>query len=292
VAKATAECVLAAGDLLGEVPIWCPRTKRLWWIDVRRPHLQSLDPTTMDRAIYPLPTTSVGSWTLREKGGAVVALRDGLYGFDPASGACEMLVSLEADIPGHRLNEGAADRRGRYWVGTMHDTVRGPTGSMYRIEPNRDCTKMFGGVDIPNSMVFSPDDRLMYFADTPRSTIWVFDFDLDAGALSNRRVFQEIKGPGAPDGSAIDADGCVWNAEYGGSRVVRYRPDGRVDRVIELPVTQPTCACFGGDALDTLYITTASQKLSPEQLAAQPLAGAIFAVVPGVKGMPEPRFAG
>jgi sugar lactone lactonase YvrE len=223
----------------------------------------------------------------------LVSLRDGLYAFDPAGGRVELMLPLEADIPGHRLNDGRADTRGRFWIGTMHDTVRGPSGSLYRVDPDRSVVKVFDQVDIPNSTLFSPDDRKMYFADSPAKKIWVFDFDVDEGRVSNRRVFVDCAGdPGVPDGSAIDEDGCIWNANYGGGRIVRYTPAGKVDRIIPLPVTQPSCCTFGGPGLDTLYITTASQKLSPEQLAPQPLAGGVFALSTGSRGLPVPAFAG
>jgi sugar lactone lactonase YvrE len=148
-------------------------------------------------------------------------------------------------------------------------------------------------IDIPNSIAWSPDSRTMYFADTPSQTIHQFDFDLDDGVATNRRVFKDLRGqPGRPDGSAVDQNGGIWNAEYGGSRVVRYAPDGRQIGSIDLPVTQVTSCGFGGAGLDTLFVTTASQRLSPEELQRQPLAGALFAVKVDVKGMAEARFGG
>jgi len=286
-------CVLACRDALGEVPLWNARTQELWWIDVRAPSIQCWNPASGEHRKFDLPTSSVGSWAFRRQGGMLVSLRDGLYGFDPTTGKADRLLALEAEIPGHRLNDGRADNRGRFWIGTMHDTIRGPSGSLYRVDPDLAVSKVFDQVDIPNSTLFSPDDKLMYFADTPAKKIWVFDFDLDAGRISNRRVFVDCAAdPGAPDGSAIDQDGCLWNANYGGGRVVRYTPAGKVDRIIALPVTQPTCCSFGGPQLDTLYITTASQKLTPEQLAPQPLAGGLFAVQTGTRGVPVPEFGG
>ena len=133
----------------------------------------------------------------------------------------------------------------------------------------------------------------MYFADTNRSRIWAYDFDFAAGTIGNERVFVDASGhPGKPDGSCMDADGCLWNAEYGGWRLVRYTPSGRIDGEIKLPVSNPTCCCFGGSQLDTLYVTSARQRLTPEDIERQPLAGSVFALRPGVTGMPEARFAG
>jgi sugar lactone lactonase YvrE len=161
------------------------------------------------------------------------------------------------------------------------------------VSPDRSCARIRTGVIIPNSLAWSPDSSTMYFADTERDIIWSFDYDLQAGEMSNERVFVDCAAnPGSPDGSCVDAEGCLWNAEYGGWRVVRYTPQGKIDRVIELPVQNPTCCCFGGERLDTLYITSAAQNLRDADLAKQELAGSVFAARPGVRGLPESRFAG
>jgi sugar lactone lactonase YvrE len=174
-----------------------------------------------------------------------------------------------------------------------NDAKRGPDGALYRVSPDRRCARMRTGVIIPNSLAWSPDGKTMYFADTVRELIWSFDYDLEAGEMSNQRVFVDCAAnPGYPDGSCVDAEGCLWNAEYGGWRVVRYTPQGKIDRVIELPVQNPTCCCVGGARLDTLYITTAAQKLQDAHLAKQPLAGSVFAARPGSTGLPESRFKG
>lgn len=131
----------------------------------------------------------------------------------------------------------------------------------------------------------------MYFADTPKAVIWRFDYDIDSGVPSNRRIFATFDDqPGTPDGSCVDADGCLWNAQWDGSRVVRYTPIGRIDRVIEMPVRKPTCVAFGGPKLDTLYITSARYLMQPDELAAEPLAGALFAISPGVTGLASEKF--
>lgn len=292
--RLTAECVLRRNDGLGEVPLWCARTSTVWWVDVKAPALQSYDPATGAHRRYELPGRTAGSWGFRKRGGMVLAMQDGLYSYDPQTGACSLLVAVEAGKEAHRLNDGRCDRRGRFWVGSMHETYRDePRGSFYRIDPELSATRAFGEFTVPNSVAFSPDDRLMYFADTHAHSISVFDFDLDAGRLSNRRLFKDLSGqPGLADGSTVDVDGCLWNAEYRGSRVVRYTPQGRIDRVVELPVSHATSCAFGGTNLDTLYITTAAQKLSPEQLAREPDAGSLFAVRAGTQGIAEPGFAG
>jgi sugar lactone lactonase YvrE len=171
----------------------------------------------------------------------------------------------------------------------MDVELRRPSGGFYRIGPDRSVLRLFGGITVPNSTAFSPDDRTLYFADSPRHLIWAFDFDRDAGTVGNRRVFVDLTArKGLPDGSCIDAEGFLWNAEYGGQRVTRYAPDGRVDRTVELPVTNPTCCCFGGETLDTLYVTSATPRTGPQR----PLDGGLLALGVGVRGLPEAAFGG
>ncbi|SSW67458.1 SMP-30/gluconolactonase/LRE family protein [Achromobacter agilis] len=289
------QCVVQSADILGEVPLWCDRSRRLWWIDVRRPALQSYDPATGRHTAQRLPETLlVGAIALREAGGFVLATNRGLYVYDPAGGqAPELIVNPEADKPENRLNDGKCDRRGRFWVGSMQDQKREPKGTLYRLDADRQCHAMLDGFVLPNALSWSPDDRSMYFADTHNQVIWAFDFDIDDGAISNRRVFKDwTQQPGRPDGAAVDTDGCVWNCMVATGQLVRLTPDGRVDRVIQLPVTNPTCPAFGGDGLDTLYITSHSQRLAPGQLAAEPYAGGLFALDVGAQGLPEPRYRG
>jgi sugar lactone lactonase YvrE len=289
------QCVVQSADILGEVPLWCDRSQRLWWVDVRRPALQSHDPATGRHTAQRLPETLlVGAIALREAGGFVLATNHGLYFYDPASGLPpQAVVDPESDKPGHRLNDGKCDRRGRFWVGSMLDQKREPAGTLYRFDPDHRCHAMLDGFVLPNALSWSPDDRSMYFADTHNQVIWVFDYDLDDGAISNRRVFKDwTHQPGRPDGATVDADGYVWNCMVATGQLVRLAPDGRVDRVIQLPVTNPTCPAFGGAGLDVLYVTSHSQRLTPEKLALEPLAGGLFALDVGVKGLPEPRYRG
>lgn len=287
------ECVVQGADILGEVPLWCDRSQRLWWVDVRRPALQSYEPATgRHRAQRLAPELLVGSIALRETGGFLLATNHGLYLYDPDTGqAPQPLLNPEPDQPDNRLNDGKCDRRGRFWVGSMPDTRRTPEGKLYRFDPDHRCHVMLDDVVLPNSIAWSPDDRTMYFADTHRQVIWAFDYDLDDGVISNRRVFKNwTHQAGRPDGSTVDVDGCLWNAMVATGQLVRLTPEGRVDRIIQMPVTNPTCPAFGGSGLDTLYVTSHSQRV-PE-LAREPLAGGLFALDVGVGGLPEPRFRG
>jgi sugar lactone lactonase YvrE len=289
------ECVVQCADILGEVPLWCSRTRKLWWVDVRRPCLQSYDPATHAHQAIRLPDGMVtGSIALREAGGFLLATGRGFYTYDPASLEPPFaLMNPEPDKPENRLNDGKCDRRGRFWVGSMRDGRREPDGGFYRYDPDHSCHFQFDQVVVPNSVCFSPDDRTMYFADTYRHTIWAYDFDLNDGVISNRRVFKDWTAQGGrPDGSTVDADGCLWNAMVGVGQVLRYTPDGLIDRVIQLPISNATCPAFGGDNLDILFVTSHSQRITPEKLATEPCAGGLFAINAGVKGLPEPRFGG
>ncbi len=286
------DCVVKGNDLLGECTLWCDREQVLWWVDSRGPSLNRWDPRDGGVKTFALPSV-VGSVAFRESGGMIAALQSGLYFLDPHSGALQTVAQPETHLPDNRFNDGRCDRAGRFWAGTMSDARREPTGSLYRLSANLECAHIRADVIVPNSLAWSPDNRTMYFADTYRQVIRAWDFDLASGEVSNERVFCDTAGhPGRPDGSCIDADGCLWNAEYGGWRLVRYTPEGRIDRVIGMPVANPTCCCFGGADFDTLYVSTATQRLTPEDLAKQPMAGSVLAVRPGVRGLPEARFAG
>jgi sugar lactone lactonase YvrE len=290
------ECVVKGRDLLGECPLWDERSGLLWWVNILGPSLKCFDPGKNLTWETPLPE-SMGSFAFREKGGLLAAMKTGFYYLD-AAGERQPLCNPESHLPGNRFNDGRCDRAGRFWAGTMVDEPpREPHGALYRLASGGqgalECTAMRSGVIIPNSLAWSPDGRTMYFADSVRDLIWAFDYDGASGTMSNERVFFDCApNPGSPDGSCMDAQGGLWNAEYGGWRVVRYTPQGKIDRVIALPVANPTCCCFGGERLDTLYITTAAQHLSAAALEKQPLAGSVFAVRPGVKGLPESRFSG
>jgi sugar lactone lactonase YvrE len=234
----------------------------------------------------------VGSLAIRERGGLLLAMRSSISFFDPATGALERVAAPEAGRENMRFNDGKCDRQGRFWSGTMNDLVREPSGTLYRLDPQRGCVAQFNGLRTPNSLAWSPDGRIMYFADSRSQVIHAYPYEPATGELGAPRVFHTVEPPAIPDGATVDAEGFVWSALYGGSRVVRIAPDGRVDRTIELPVEQPTSCQFAGPNLDVLFITTARQRLTQEQLAQQPLAGALLAADVGVRGLPETRYRG
>ena len=288
-------CAVQGADILGEVPLWCARTQKLWWIDVRRPALQSYCPATDRHEAMRLPIDMVtGSIALRQAGGFLLATACGLFLHEPDSGLPPRRFAHPEDgRAGMRMNDGKCDRQGRFWVGSMHDTLREPMGTLYRVDPDLSVHAMLSDFVLPNSIAWSPDGRTMYFADTHNQMVWQFDYDGQSGGISNRRVFKDWRHQlGRPDGATVDEEGYLWTCMIATGHLVRQNPEGKVVRVIQLPVTNPTCPAFGGPNLDTLYITSHSQRLSPEQHARESLAGALLSLKVGVRGLPEPRFAG
>lgn len=283
---------VACRNTLGEGPVWDGIEDALYWVDIQEGLLQRFEPVSgrIDRWMLP---ERVGALALRRESGLVLALASGFAVFDPGTGALDRRAAPEAHLPGNRFNDGKCDARGRFWAGTMHEEARHLAGALYRLDPGGACHTMETEIGISNSLAWSPDDRTFYFADTLRGTIFAYDFDLDAGTLSNRRIFADAgAAPGAPDGSTVDADGFLWNARWGGSCLVRYAPDGRVDRVVDLPVANPTSCMFGGPDLRTLYITSSIIGLTGTERARQPWAGGVLSLEVEKRGLPAMRFAG
>ena len=281
------ETAVATADVLGETPLWCERSRLLWWIDVDRRLHQSFDPATGVHRAIPHDCQFLGSHALTSTGSHLLARDLGLHHQDPMRHLCD----VERDID-NRLNDGRVDARGRLWIGTMDNQLHRPNGALYRVTGDGAVTRLFSDVIVTNGIAFAPDNRRLYFTDTRRYCTWQFDFDLDDGTISNRRLFADYRATGErPDGACVDVDGGIWQAFFSGRRVVRYRPDGRIETVVSLPVTNPTCVCFGGRDLKTLFITSARKFLSDEQLSTEPQAGHVLAIHGLAQGLPEHRFA-
>ncbi len=277
-------------DVLGEGTVWCPEEQALYWVDIKAPCVRRWLAATGEVTTWSMPE-SVGSLALRRDGGIIVALRSGISFFDPETGDIEPKGSPCDDGADMRFNDGKCDRQGRFWVGTMADEHHAARGRLYRFD-GRGCIAMLDGIDIPNSLCWSPDGSTMYFADSVHKTQWAFPYDPETGEIGERRVFRIVENAGAPDGATVDAEGHVWTAQYHGACVTRSDPVGRVVLTIPLPMTQPTCCAFGGADMTTLFVSSASQSLGPHELAAQPMAGALVSIEVGVRGLPEPRYAG
>jgi L-arabinonolactonase len=284
------QIVVDAANELGEGVIWSSAHGEVQWTDISGRRFWAHDPASGRTRSVPLPDR-LGCFA--PLGGATIlaGFAGGLEVFDLESGMRRLVVAIEAERPTTRLNDGRVDRRGRLVFGTMDEDPSGarPLGQIWSFG-GRGARVLATGVRIANSIAFSPDGRRMYFADTPERRIRVYDYDLDSGSLSGERIFAAVEGPGFPDGSTVDADGCLWNAEWGGGRVVRYTPDGRVDRALRLPASQVTCCAFGGRSLDRLFVTTARTGLDGTALAAEPRAGALFAFDVGASGLADALF--
>jgi len=284
-------CVANTNDVLGEVPRWHPGEHALYWIDAFKPAVHRLDPTSGAVESW-TPPEKLGSFAPRAAGGLLIAGRNGFAHYDPRSGQLERIADPENGAAVNILNDGRCDARGRFWVGSMSKTMAGASGRLYRLERGK-IDVMDDNIWVSNGVCWSADDTKMYFADSHVKTIFVYDFDAQAGTIGPRRVFAETGSrPGVPDGSSIDADGFVWNAVFDGSCLVRYAPDGRVDRTVALPVSRPTACAFGGEDLSTLYVTTARFRLPPEKQAIETHAGGLLALDVGARGLPEPLYAG
>jgi len=296
-----AECVFDAKDWLGEGPCWHPREQALYWTDVPSKKIKRWHPASGARASWAMPEM-VTAIAVRRQGELIVASHTGIDFFDPATGLATRFVAPEKDKPKNRSNDGKCDRRGRFWYGTMMNNfapdmselpITGNSGGLYRIDPDGSIHTFEQGLGIANTFAWSPDDKTMYFADT-LDAIYAYDFDAASGRVGNRRTFGRLdtKQYGHADGSTIDADGFLWNARWDGGCLVRWAPDGKVDRVVKMPCRRVTSCIFGGPDLEVLYITTVRYGLSDGDLAEQPLAGGIFALDAGVKGIPDGQFAG
>jgi len=228
----------------------------------------------------------------RLDGTLLLASDTGVGVFDPQDGRLEPRLALEPDRPGNRSNDGKTDGLGRFWIGTMDDGHRRRSGALYRIDADWSVTRVADGMGIPNTVTHSREGEIFYLADSRDHRLYACAVT-DSGELGDRRLFASTEGEaGSPDGSALDAQGFLWNAQWGGWRIVRYAPDGSVDRIVPMPVEQPSSCAFGGPDLTTLYVTTARVGLSDAALARQPLAGSLLSFRPGVAGWPVAPFAG
>ena len=295
-----ATVALACANVLGEGCFWDAERDTLYWVDVPMPStLFAWRPDAdAEPRRYPMPQmlTCVRRWGED----LVAAAHGGIHRVDLEDGSLTLVLHPEPDKPFNRCNDAGTDARGRFWFGTMQNNlcpsataidIASAAGSLYRLDPDLTLHRMERDVTISNTVCFAPDGRTFYFADTVTGAISAYDLDPERGTISNRREFARHE-RGVPDGSAIDAEGGLWNARWDGRCVVRFAPDGSVDRVVEVPGGQVTSCAFGGPGLERLYITTARIGLDAAGLAEEPLAGHLFVCEPGVAGVPAAPFAG
>ncbi|MBK4720915.1 SMP-30/gluconolactonase/LRE family protein [Azospirillum sp. YIM DDC1] len=282
-------CVLACDNELGECPIWCPTTRRLWWIDVARPTLWRFDPATGASENWPLskPPAAIA---LRRSGGLLILFRRGYALIDAPPPGAAIGQTHGLDLGEERFNDGKVAPDGRMWVGSMDRALKSPIGRLYRFTPDDGADSglqpMDEGFVLSNGLGWSPDGRALYFAETRSKHVYKYDRDPVSGAIGTRQLFTTLDGEGVPDGLTVDAAGHIWIAAFGGSAVHRFRPDGSLASRTALPVEHPTSCTFGGDDLRVLYITSARRGIEGNARA-MPQAGGLWAVRLDVAGLPE-----
>lgn len=285
---------VAHASLLGESPFWHPRERALYYCDIPGHRLQRFDPASGALAHWDFDT-DVASAAPRLDGALLLAMRDGLWRFDPAGGERTRLAAPPYDPTKERFNDGKCDPQGRFWVGTIYEPRDAAAATLHCLT-REGLEKKAGGVTVGNGLAWSPDGATLYWTDTKAHTIFAFDFEPVHGELSRQRVFARFapradgqpldEYGGRPDGAAVDAEGCYWVAMFEGQRVLRLAPSGEVLRELRLPVRCATMPCFGGDDLKTLYITTAREKRPAAELLEQPLAGCVLGLRVDVPGLP------
>ncbi len=287
------ELALDARALLGEGAVWDAARQVLYWVDIEAGVVHVFDPASGHDEAIPV-SEHVGCVAPRAAGGLVLAIRRGFATLDPGSGTIALRVAPELHPPDVRFNDGRVDPAGRLWAGTMQLNCRPRAAALYRLDPDWRVHRMVDEVTISNGIAWTRDSRLMYYVDTPTATVVAFDYEQETGTIKSRRVVVEVPAEmGSPDGMTIDAEDCLWVAQWNGGFVGRWDPrTGRLLERHDLPARRVTSCAFGGSHFDELYVTTARFGLDEATLAAEPHAGGIFRLHPGVVGLPGVAFAG
>ena len=284
--------VLDAQATLAECPVWAPDEQVLYWVDILAPSLNRFDPTTGRNTLWSLPE-HIGCFGRRQRGGFIAGLRSGLWLLDTTGQPTECLARPISDTTVNRFNDGRVDPWGRFWAGTINERCQ-PTAQLFQIAADLTRTLVADDIRVSNGVAFSPDRCWAYHADSPSHVVYQYPLDSETGAVTGpRRIFHQFpEGEGCPDGAAVDSEGCYWTALFEGGRVVRLSPTGKILEEHPVPALCPTMCAFGGPDLKTLYVTSARENRTAEQLAQWPQSGNIFAMSVAVPGLPEPLFAG
>jgi len=282
---------IESGNVLGEGPVWSEDEQALYWVDIQRRLLQRWEFATGSQKTWMMPS-EIGSFAIRQKGGCIVALRTGFAFLDLSNGDIQAIYDPEPELIPTRFNDGKCDRRGRFWAGTMDEEYPKRRAGLYMLDLDGTCRRIRNQVGISNGLGWSPDNRIFYYTDSAESCIFAYDFDIETGEVANERIFASTPEGYVPDGLTVDSSGFIWSAKWDGWKVVRYAPNGSVDKEIPLPVQRPTSITFGGPEMKHIFITSASIGLSPQELDQQPNAGNVFVIETDIRGIPEPKFAG
>jgi L-arabinonolactonase len=283
---------IPVGNILGEGVLWNPDTQCLWWTDIQERRLFCRRWGEERWTSFALPERLGSFGFVAGSTRLIAAFETGVALYDPHDGALEWLSRPLGDGSGIRFNDGRVDRRGRFWTGTMAERDdREGQAELYCVDASGHIHVRESGITISNGICWSPDGARFYFSDSPKRAMYVYDCDAASGEISNRQTFARTPEGAFPDGANVDADGCIWSAQWGAGRVVRYKADGAVERVLEMPVSQPSCVAFGGPNLDLLFVTSARDGLNEQALLLQPRAGDIFVYRVGIAGLAEKPFA-
>lgn len=278
---------------LGEGPIWDVKNQELWWIDSQDGRLFRHNEDTSNLRVWDV-REKIGSMALYQDGKSVLlALQAGLYKYNLEADKAELISDPEPEYPKNRLNDGKVDFRGRFVFGSMDTMEEAPTGRLYSYEEGKELRVLDEGIICSNGPCWSPDGSIFYFADTWTGDIWAYDYDLETGDVSNRRVFATVdqSDGGACDGMTVDAEGFVWQAHVYAGKLNRYDPDGKLERQIEMPVKKVTCPVFGGSNLDRLFVTTMARPPLPRFPEDGAARGTLYVIDDlGIKGYETPRF--
>ena len=291
--EAVAELLVHARCELGEGATWCARSGRLYWTDIEGKRLSRYDTRDGKHTTWDMPERLACFALCEDERTLLLGLESRLAFFDLEAGAIDSIVEVEPGVP-TRLNDGRCDRQGRFVFGTKYEGApMQAIGGFYRLNHDLTLERLpLPAPAISNSIAFSPDGATMYYCDSPTREICACDYGAD-GTIANERSFVVLTdGNGVPDGSTVDAEGGLWNAQWGGERVVRYGADGRETERVKIPTAQPSCVTLGGALLDTLYVTSARAEMNEAELAREPHAGGVFAVRIGRVGLAEPLFQG
>ena len=288
------EVLVDVKTILGEGPLWDVESSASISSTVSAA-TSSAAPLTGARSAPGTCRRRSAPWRCGRPGRRGHVARNGFHFLDFKTGDVALIIDPERDKPANRLNDGKVDKRGRFIAGSMDTMEEGPNGALYRLDPDLSLHKLDDGIIVSNGPCWSPDGRIFYFADTWTGEIWAYDYDLDDRRglqPAHLRKVDRSRG-GAADGSTVDAEGCLWNALVYDGSIVRYTPDGKVDRIIDMPVKKVTSVMFGGPNLDILYVTSMAKPPLPRFPGDGVLRGSLFAIHDlGVRGVPEPRFAG
>jgi sugar lactone lactonase YvrE len=272
---------------LGEGPFWHPLLERLFWFDILNQTMLSAgtDGHIVDRITFK-DTVSAGA--VIDRNSLAIAQSGALLRYDFATDSTSVIAEIEGDIPTNRTNDSRVDRSGGFWIGTMGRKAEAGVGGVYQYRAGQ-TTKVIENIRIPNSICFSPDGRTAYFTDAGKMIVKCATDPATGLPVGPWEDFFTMEGPGGADGSVVDSEGYLWNARWGGGKVIRISPDGKLDKVVEVPgVSQVSCPAFGGSDLKTLYITTAREHMTPAEIEREPHAGSVFAVALDVPGIAEP----